>query len=191
MRLFARQGYAGTTIRQIADAVGVTNPALYAHFDSKRAIYDELMRQGGPPVATSAIESLDVDDADPRDALTRAVHHVWQAWDTPTQRRFLSLALREGVGATTSELPQVADAVDQLKQRLGPIFDRWIQSGMTRPQSVDGDHLAFELFGLVALTRILYLNATSTRVERAIGHQIVQQHVSYFLDNLFGERNTS
>ncbi|MGH2596951.1 MAG: helix-turn-helix domain-containing protein [Actinomycetota bacterium] len=33
--LFARQGYHGTTTRQIADAVGVRQPALFHHFDAK------------------------------------------------------------------------------------------------------------------------------------------------------------
>jgi AcrR family transcriptional regulator len=38
MKLFSRQGLAATTIRDIAEESGYTNPALYKHFDSK----DEL-----------------------------------------------------------------------------------------------------------------------------------------------------
>lgn len=191
LRLFARRGYAGTSIRQIADAVGVSNPALYAHFENKQSIYLELMREGGPPVATAVIESMDPDAAEPRTFLTAAVHAVWQAWDSPRERQFLSLALREGVGGDDGEIPQVSAAVDQLRSRLGPIFDRWVQSGVMARQPVGGEHLAFELFGLVALTRILYLNETSTPAERATGRYIVDQHLTFFLDHVFKERNTS
>ena len=34
-RLFARRGYSGVAIREIADAVGMSKPALYYHFKSK------------------------------------------------------------------------------------------------------------------------------------------------------------
>ena len=41
MKLFSRHGLAATTIRDIADESGYTNPALYKHFSSKEelAIY--------------------------------------------------------------------------------------------------------------------------------------------------------
>ncbi|GAA4487619.1 TetR/AcrR family transcriptional regulator [Rhodococcus olei] len=41
--LFAKQGVAQTSVRQIADAIGVYSSALYHHFPSKDAIAVELM----------------------------------------------------------------------------------------------------------------------------------------------------
>ena len=41
--LFARQGYDGTTMDDVANAAGVTKPIVYQHFTSKRALYDELI----------------------------------------------------------------------------------------------------------------------------------------------------
>ncbi len=41
--LFAEHGYAATTMDDIAEAAGVTKPLVYQHFDSKRALYLELM----------------------------------------------------------------------------------------------------------------------------------------------------
>lgn len=38
-RLFSRNGYEKVTIKQIADECGVTEPAIYRHFESKEAIY--------------------------------------------------------------------------------------------------------------------------------------------------------
>ncbi len=37
--LFARQGYAGVSMRDIARAVGITQAAIYHHFDNKDALY--------------------------------------------------------------------------------------------------------------------------------------------------------
>ncbi|NBU17299.1 MAG: TetR/AcrR family transcriptional regulator, partial [Actinobacteria bacterium] len=40
---FARSGYHNTSMNDIADALGVTKPVIYQHFDSKRALYLELL----------------------------------------------------------------------------------------------------------------------------------------------------
>lgn len=43
--MFARKGVSATTVREIADAVGVLSGSLYHHFDSKDAILDEVLRR--------------------------------------------------------------------------------------------------------------------------------------------------
>jgi AcrR family transcriptional regulator len=43
LSLFAAHGYPATTMDDIAEAAGVTKPLVYQHFDSKRALYLELM----------------------------------------------------------------------------------------------------------------------------------------------------
>jgi AcrR family transcriptional regulator len=40
--LFARQGFAETTTRDLARAAGVSEPLLYKHFPSKEALYTEI-----------------------------------------------------------------------------------------------------------------------------------------------------
>src|SRR5258705_3211560 len=41
--LFARKGVAATTVREIADEVGILSGSLYHHFESKEAIVDEVV----------------------------------------------------------------------------------------------------------------------------------------------------
>jgi AcrR family transcriptional regulator len=43
LSLFARKGYAATTVREIVDAAGVTAPSLYYYFSNKEGLYLELM----------------------------------------------------------------------------------------------------------------------------------------------------
>lgn len=43
-RLLALHGYRGTTTRDIASAVGISQPSLFFHFPTKRAIVEELYR---------------------------------------------------------------------------------------------------------------------------------------------------
>jgi AcrR family transcriptional regulator len=41
--LFARQGVAATTVREIADAAGILSGSLYHHFTSKDEIVDAVV----------------------------------------------------------------------------------------------------------------------------------------------------
>ncbi len=50
--LFASQGYQATTIKQVAAQVGVQGPALYKHFASKRALFEEVLERLFTPFAT-------------------------------------------------------------------------------------------------------------------------------------------
>jgi AcrR family transcriptional regulator len=66
--LFARQGYTGTSIADIARELGTTTAALYYHFPSKSAILAGLLAV--PLTAyTRLLDSLDSGDATPEDLL--------------------------------------------------------------------------------------------------------------------------
>ena len=42
-RLFSEFGYDKVTIKTLAEACGITEPALYRHYDSKEAIYNKVL----------------------------------------------------------------------------------------------------------------------------------------------------
>lgn len=46
VRLFGQQGYTGTSMRDIAKAVGVLPGSLYAHIDSKETLLLEIVDEG-------------------------------------------------------------------------------------------------------------------------------------------------
>ena len=41
--LFAEKGYKGTSVKNIADAVGIKDASLYNHFKSKQEIFDSIV----------------------------------------------------------------------------------------------------------------------------------------------------
>ncbi|MCC0650007.1 TetR/AcrR family transcriptional regulator [Clostridioides sp. ZZV15-6598] len=45
MKLFSVKGFDAVSIRSIADAVGVSNSALYKHYPSKQAIFDAIVEK--------------------------------------------------------------------------------------------------------------------------------------------------
>jgi AcrR family transcriptional regulator len=67
---FARKGYAGATVEEIAEAAGHTTGALYAHFGGKQELFLELMSSRASRRRTAVAEILRADDGrDPVDAL--------------------------------------------------------------------------------------------------------------------------
>jgi AcrR family transcriptional regulator len=57
--VFARKGYAATTVREIVEAAGVTKPALYYHFGSKEGIYQAMMREALSEFEATAARALE------------------------------------------------------------------------------------------------------------------------------------
>jgi len=49
-RLFAEHGLAGTAVRDIARACGLTAASLYNHFDGKQALYEAVLERGVRPL---------------------------------------------------------------------------------------------------------------------------------------------
>lgn len=47
LEVFATAGFHGASMNDVADAVGVTKPVLYQHFDSKRELYQALIDDVG------------------------------------------------------------------------------------------------------------------------------------------------
>lgn len=50
--LFASQGYTSTTIKQVAEQVGIQGPAIYKHFTNKRALFEEVLERLFAPFTT-------------------------------------------------------------------------------------------------------------------------------------------
>ena len=55
--LYALRGYAGTSIREIAERAGVTKPLIYYHFESKERLYGNLF-QGAMDFAFQEVEKV-------------------------------------------------------------------------------------------------------------------------------------
>jgi AcrR family transcriptional regulator len=57
-RLFASQGFDGTTTRELAQAAGVAEGTLFRHFSNKKAILVEVATQGWVEILTDLLTEL-------------------------------------------------------------------------------------------------------------------------------------
>ena len=47
LKLFSEKGFARTSVRDIAQAAGITDAAIYYHFASKRDLFEALIEERG------------------------------------------------------------------------------------------------------------------------------------------------
>lgn len=175
LKLFARHGYAGTSIRAIAREVGLSESVLYAHFDSKRAIYDETMKLVGPQVAVTALDVADP-DADPADFIRMFADHVLTAWDTPQARQVISLIARDGLVHEAA----LTDGLERAVHRLAEVFARWIEDRRVRGDLGTPEDLAWALISPITQARLLWLHSGATPERRQAARDRVTRHADLF-----------
>lgn len=99
--LAREQGLTGWTMRDLAAAVGIRAPSLYAHFSSKHEIYDAMFADGYQAFVTRA-DAVEL-PSDPRDAARAAARtFVEFAVEDPARLSLLFLRVVPGFEPTAS-----------------------------------------------------------------------------------------
>ena len=178
LELFAARGFAATSVRQIAAAVGVTDAALYSHFAGKQAIFDRLLETMGPP--TPALVGLDaavMSGAAPEVVIPTAIDRLLAYWTQPQVRMFTAVLLREGSrGAAAAQL---ASSIEAARDALTPRFEAWQRAGQLRAD-VPARQIVWELLAPLNVIRFLYLGHDATPSELAHARQMAAEHLDYF-----------
>lgn len=76
LELFSRQGYEGTSIRDIADRMGMTKAAVYYHFPAKESLLAELLGPATTRIAGVLAAHGPASDPPRRRALVEALVEV-------------------------------------------------------------------------------------------------------------------
>lgn len=132
-RLFAERGFAGTSLQDIADAMGMTRPALYYYVKNKDQILAQLVTEitEGPADAAAGIAA---EDLGATEKLRRLVHLI-------ASRQAHHAARFRLVIRSESELPaELAAAHETAKRRVLDgfvrVIDQGVRSGEFRPRAV-------------------------------------------------------
>ena len=176
---FAARGYEGASIREITRAVGVRESALYVHFPGKRAIYEELWAEAGPPVAARALGAASAEQP-PREFLPHFATSIIDTWSTPRARKFAAMLMRDAFDREAQGWRALRASIDGVLVLLVDRFEHWQRTGFVRTD-VAAEILAFEFITTIAMSRFLFFNVAAGRADAARGRETVARHVETFL----------
>lgn len=88
LQFFLAHGYAGTSLKSVADELGISTPALYWYFPSKEDLYVSVIEQAMNDFMSYVLQSIT--DSDPVFKLSELVraHVTWQLQQPELARAF-------------------------------------------------------------------------------------------------------
>lgn len=126
LRLFSERGFARTTVRDIARQAGITDAAIYYHFESKRELLEALVEERGFLNNLENLARLQP-DAPLQETLhwtARGAIHVMDE-----NRDFLRLIIMEGLGGDEAALEQYDRLIGLWERALTAVLTRYADKG--------------------------------------------------------------
>ncbi|MEH6588287.1 MAG: helix-turn-helix domain-containing protein [Halioglobus sp.] len=148
--LFARQGYDGTSLRQIADAAELKEPGIYNHFSGKQGLYEAVLFRALNPMAEAMSGHLDL------------AQGLRDYTDLPALMTDMLLEHPQMAALFHQALQGDSDSVgNQLVQGwLDRLFDQGLQSMEDMGSGIDSDRetLALNVIAMFNLTTGYFLS---------------------------------
>jgi AcrR family transcriptional regulator len=130
LSLFSKHGFARTTVRDIARKAGITDAAIYYHFESKRVLLEALVEERG---FLTSLENLERVEAE----LPLSEFVLWMSAGAVNlmdeNRNFLRLIIMEGLGGDEAALEQYRRLIDLWEHALVTVFGRYEKKGELAP----------------------------------------------------------
>ena len=183
LKLFVEQGYAHTSVAQIARAAGISKGAVYLYFPSKQAILEGLVKRAVTPVADQALAQASFARGDLRTTLAAVLGAVVSALSDPRIFAIPKIVIREAVVA-----PEIAEMYrNAVLDRVLPVaiglVQHGIDSGQLRP--VDPELTIRTIMGPIVL-HLLLAEIFGIRPERGLAlDALVENHLDILLHGLF------
>ena len=182
LALFVEQGYAHTSVAQIARAAGVSKGAVYLYFPSKQAILEGLVQRAVAPVAERALAQADFAQDDMRATLGAVLGVILAGLSDPQIFAIPKIVIREAVVA-----PEIAEmyrhaVLDRVLPAAIELIRLGIAKGQVRP--VDPELTLRTIMGPVVL-HLLLAEVFGIRPERGIAlDALVANHLDILLNGL-------
>jgi len=130
--VFATAGFARTKLDDVARRAKVSKGTLYRYFDSKDALFREMVRGNVVPVLAASEELIRTHQGTSRDLLALLIRRMWDHMRVPTRARIARL-----VHSELHEFPELArfyfeEVILRGRRMIQSVLDRGVASGEFR-----------------------------------------------------------
>jgi TetR/AcrR family transcriptional regulator, acrAB operon repressor len=130
LTVFSREGYAATTLDDVAKEAGVTRGAIYWHFGSKAELYTTLITES-ESAAQVRMDELAAEGGGVIDIMRRIAVHLLKEIEQNERTR----AIHELVMFKTGIEPELAESMEKKRQDIADLVDEiegYIKMGINK-----------------------------------------------------------
>jgi AcrR family transcriptional regulator len=181
LELFAENGYHGTSMREIAKAVGIKGSSIYNHFSGKEEIFSELFNY----LATLNLDSEQFQqkfmaaEIDPVETLNYFANIVIEEMQDQKKVKLLQMMLKENNNQVVKK--RLQSRMESNIEKLTVFFSRLQQQGKIK-KNLDPEFIANEFGGTLIFYRMRYLIFELDSFEEM--KTATKNHISFFWENI-------
>ena len=176
--LFAQKGFFGTSLRDVAKAVGVRESALYNYFPSKDALFEALILADQHSKVERLTELAEERITDVRVFLEQLVIEAFQNFAEPRHQQLFRIMMSDGIRLARDGRINLFERLGDRRERMDGIMRRLIREGWLR--AADPQMLAISFGAPLFMARHLQaVDADLPLIHKPA--EFARQHVEQFL----------
>ena len=178
LELFAEKGFFGTSLRDVATAVGVRESALYNYFKSKDALFDALLTAHQHDKLERLAPLGEGPITDGRALLEQLAIACLEAFVEPREEKLFRILMSDGIRLAKVGRVNLYERMSSGRERLHDLLRRLMSDGWLRPADAQVLGIAF-LSPLVMWRQLHSINADLPMITQP--RAFARQHVEQFL----------
>lgn len=171
IKQFARKGYDGTSIKDITKEIGITAPALYAHYSSKEDLFLDIFCEAVEDLISSIRRAIVTSDSE---SVEKILYSIYSAYmnevfsKNPKSLLILRNTMFPCESLTEKVVEIVLNANRDLSSRIKSVFEQGMKDGIIKVNTTDKYYRDFfklitaHIYEMLAFKVILTTNQIDT-----------------------------
>jgi AcrR family transcriptional regulator len=171
IKQFAQKGYDGTSIKDITKEIGITAPALYAHYSSKEDLFLNIFCEAVEDLISSIRRAIVTSDSE---SVEKILYSIYSAYinevfsKNPKSLLILRNTMFPCESLTEKVVEIVLNANRDLSSRIKSVFEQGMKDGIIKVNTPDKYYRQFfklitaHIYEMLAFKVILTTNQIDT-----------------------------
>ncbi|MFP3154044.1 TetR/AcrR family transcriptional regulator [Lachnospiraceae bacterium ZAX-1] len=191
LKLFARDGYEGVSVRNIAEELGMTKGALYKHYENKQDIFDSIIKR---------MEEMDTQKAKEFNVPVGSFENAEEEYRNAAFGNIKAFSVEMFKYWTADEFASNFRKMLTLEQyrnsKMASLLNQYLTGGVvgyaeelmresvrdTVNSGKDAKILALEYFAPI----YMMMGMSDNMDDKGIALQMVEKHIDYFMESMIG-----